>query len=1058
MKSRSTTKLIKVTRKFSGGFALFLVLTLIGTGYRPGLTASFNAEASVAAMPQDEPPAQTNVRSFTGGAITINTSDLATPYPSTIVVGGGGISPNATVAGITITINGFSHGSPDDVDMLLVAPDTTKRLIFWSDSGGFSAVGPINVTIDDAAASLLSDGGPLTAGTFRPTSNGGVDNFPAPSPCPGGTGCSTGNSAAPEGTATLANSFNGTVAAGTWSLYIRDDLAGLGGSITSWAINITFASPTLARMSSSSATVDDDSQVSLKWKTGYEVDNLGFNVYRDEGGNRTRVNKQIIAGSAFVAGQGTAMSAGRNYGWRDKPSNPNTQYWIESIAIDGTSSWEGPISPAYSPGRSKPDAPSATLGDLNRNGAATDGNNISISSVVNQAGSSGKSDLKLGIKQTGYYRVTQPELVAAGLSPGVNPKKLQLFEDGNERPIFVQGERDGRFDQGDSIEFFATASDNAFTDTRVYRLVAGSQKGQRIKTAPEINAAGSSDSFLFTSELKERNLYFSALRNGERENFFGAVVAREPATRALPLRNLAASAPDSAMLEVSLQGITAGSHHVNVALNDVAVGAVTFDGQTASVARIPVLQSSLREGDNTVQLIAIGGDSDVSLVDVIRLSYWHSYAADNDALQFTAKAGERVTIRGFSNSAIRVMDLSESEKAGVSELAATVNSNGDSHSVTVGIGGTGTRTLLAFASDQMKKPASIKADTASDWRQKGNKADLVIFTRKDFISALQPLKAHRESQGLRVVIVDIEDVYDEFSFGNKNPQAIKDFLAYATSKWKVKPRFALFAGDASLDPKNYLGAGDWDIVATKLIDTQFMETVSDEWFADFNGDGLAELAVGRLPVRTAQEMTTVVSKIIGYDNSSPAESLLLVADSGDTFNFAEQSEGLRALMPGNVTTRAITRGTMGDETARAQLMSYLNEGQRVINYLGHGNLQNWRGDLLTSEDAVSLRNGEKLSLYVGMTCLNGYFQEVATESLAEALLKAPNGGAVAVWASAGMSDPAEQGTLNREFYRLLFGGGKLTIGEAAMKSKSSVNNMDVRRTWVLIGDPTTRLK
>jgi hypothetical protein len=1055
-------RLSKVTRKLSGGFALFLVLTLIGTSYRQGITASFNAEASVANDKRpDGGPFKTQVRTFTGGGITIPTGGGGTPFPSDIVVSG--VSPNATVAGITVTITGFTHNDPDDVDMLLVAPDTSKRIIFWSDVGGAPDATNLTITIDDAAAAQLPDAGPLVAGTFRPTdqSIAQTDNFTPASPCggaPDGTGCSPADGAAPRGTATFANHIVGTVAAGTWSLYVLDDTAGTAGSIASWSINITFASPTLARMSSSSATVDDDGQVALKWKTGYEVDNLGFNVYRDEGGNRTRVNNQIIAGSAFVAGQGTAMSAGRNYKWRDNTSNPNAQYWIESLAIDGTSSWEGPVSLARSPGRTTPDNPSATLGDLNRNGPPKDGGNISLSSVVSEAGSSGKSDLKLGIKQTGYYRVTQPELIAAGLSSEVNPKKLQLFEDGNERPIFVHSERSGKFGPNDWIEFYATAANNAYTDTHVYRLVVGSQKGLRIKTAPEINAAGSQSSFLFTSELKERNIYYSALRNGEHENFFGAIVAREPVARALSLRNIAESAPDSATLEVSLQGITTSSHLVNVALNGTNVGAVTFDGQTAGVARIPVLQSSLREGENSVQLIAIGGDSDVSLVNTIQISYWHSYTADNDVLQFTAKAGERVTIGGFSNSAIRVMDLSDAEKSGVSELAATVNANGNGHSVTVGIGGAGTRTLLAFVSSQMKQPASIKADTASDWRQKGNKADLVIFTRKDFISALQPLKAHRESQGLRVVIADVEDAYDEFNFGNKHPQAIKDFLAYATSKWKVKPRFAIFAGDASLDPKNYLGSGDWDIVPTKLIDTQLMKAASDEWFADFNDDGLAELAVGRLPVRTAQEMATVVGKIIGYDNSSPSNSLLLVADIDDTFNFTAENEALRALMPGNVTTRSLSRGTVSDEAARAQVLSYLNEGQRVINYIGHGNLENWRGDLFTSEDASSLTNGQKLSLFVVMTCLNGYFQEVATESLAEALLKAPNGGAVATWASTGMSDPAEQGTLNKEFYRLLFGGGKLTIGEAAMKAKSAVNDKDVRRTWVLIGDPTTRLK
>ena len=52
---------------------------------------------------------------------------------------------------------------------------------------------------------------------------------------------------------------------------------------------------------------------------------------------------------------------------------------------------------------------------------------------------------------------------------------------------------------------------------------------------------------------------------------------------------------------------------------------------------------------------------------------------------------------------------------------------------------------------------------------------------------------------------------------------------------------------------------------TKLLDTFYLETASDDSFVDFNGDGLPEIAVGRLPVRTAQEADTVVSKIVGYE-------------------------------------------------------------------------------------------------------------------------------------------------------------------------------------------------
>ena len=73
-----------------------------------------------------------------------------------------------------------------------------------------------------------------------------------------------------------------------------------------------------------------------------------------------------------------------------------------------------------------------------------------------------------------------------------------------------------------------------------------------------------------------------------------------------------------------------------------------------------------------------------------------------------------------------------------------------------------------------------------------------------FQAALAPLKAFREGQGYTVRIVDIEDVYDEFSFGVKTPQAIKDFLVRATGQWSTPPRFLLLVGNATQDPRDYL--------------------------------------------------------------------------------------------------------------------------------------------------------------------------------------------------------------------------------------------------------------
>ena len=93
-----------------------------------------------------------------------------------------------------------------------------------------------------------------------------------------------------------------------------------------------------------------------------------------------------------------------------------------------------------------------------------------------------------------------------------------------------------------------------------------------------------------------------------------------------------------------------------------------------------------------------------------------------------------------------------------------------------------------------------------------------------------------------------------------------------------------------------------------------------------------------------------------------------------------------------------------------------------------------------------------------MNCLNAFFHDVYTECLAESLLKAPGGGAVAAWASSGLTGPDGQVVMNRELVRRLFGEDSLTLGEAAVRAKSGIEDQDVRRTWILLGDPAMRLK
>jgi hypothetical protein len=633
-----------------------------------------------------------------------------------------------------------------------------------------------------------------------------------------------------------------------------------------------------------------------------------------------------------------------------------------------------------------------------------------------------------------------------------------MYADGKEQPIRVIG-KGTKFD---AIEFYGVGLDTPSTDIRVYWLLESHKPGKRIHEFKGYSGSLgslSSLSFPYTVEKKDRTLYFAALKNGDEENFFGPVVYMNEVNQIVDIQHLDRSTGEDALLEVVLQGATDTPHRVKGLLNEVEVGEIAFEGQRKGILKVEIPQAMLEEGENLVSLVAMGDDMDATLLDSIKLTYWHTYTADNNGLRFTAQGGDHLTVNGFSHSNIRVFDITESNE--VIEVIGKVESAREGYSISFRVLEHGERTLLALTDDRAKNPIEIVSNRPSEWHQEKGGYDLIIISHRDFLNSLHPLKQLRVSQGLRVALIDVEDIYDEFSFGNKSPKALKDFLASAKKKWHKPPRFVLFVGDASFDPRNYLGLGDMDYVPTKLIDTVYMETASDDWFVDFNNDGLPEMAIGRLPVQTAEEAAIVVSKIVGYEKSSKKNEALLVADKADNsddFNFEGASEELRALLPAYLTIRKIFRGQFSsDAQARAELLPGINQGALLVNFIGHGSVESWRG-ILTSDDADNLINGLRLPFFVNMTCLNGFFQNPYGETLAEALMKASGGGAIAIWTSSGLTEPDKQAVMNKELIKLLFGGKFLTLGEATAKAKASVSDQDIRKTWILFGDPTTKLK
>ena len=197
-----------------------------------GAPGQFNTSTGNTVQQVNSPTVKTGTNFANNGGITITDASVASPYPSRIFVTGLG----GTISKVTVSLNGLTTTAPDHFDLLLVGPGGQKFL-FMGDAGGANAVTGVNLVLDDAAANPLPDSTLLTSGTFRPTSYTlDPDVFPSPAPV------GPYNPAAPEGTGTFANIFNGITPNGTWQLFAVED-QGNGGNTTlaGWSLTFTLA-------------------------------------------------------------------------------------------------------------------------------------------------------------------------------------------------------------------------------------------------------------------------------------------------------------------------------------------------------------------------------------------------------------------------------------------------------------------------------------------------------------------------------------------------------------------------------------------------------------------------------------------------------------------------------------------------------------------------------------------------------------------------------------------------------------------------------------------------
>ncbi len=802
---------------------------------------------------------------------------------------------------------------------------------------------------------------------------------------------------------------------------------------------INVLAPTAVEMMEMSAVQDAKGKVVVSWTTSFEADNLGFNVYRQTSGGRVKVNKHVLAGSALFSRR-RELTSGQAYRYRDRIKNDDfAQYYIEDIDLNGTRTLHGPITPVVV-GEVPDEADTDTIADLGSEGGifVSPAGIGAMSSpppklqLAQQWGLASQPAVKLMVTEEGWYRVTRREIAASGFDPGSDARRMSLHMGGIEQPLFVDDGDDGVFGDDDALEFYAFGNDTPWSGARAYWLVRDRGRSNRVKT-DRSKQRSSISTTPHTFRRVERTVFFTALtNNGDRENFFGAIVSTGGATQELTVRNLDASGA-SATLQLILQGGTLGPHRVTLTVNGRDAGALTFKDQQRVTKKINVPLSWLVEGTNTLSLVAHEGEEDISVVESVELTYPHLLRADDDALRVNATGGAQATVRGFTTDRIRVLDVTD--PANPITVGVDVAADGPEWQATFVAPGSGGRSILVLGDTRIHAPAQIVASRGSRWNHPTNVADLVILTANAFAEAAEPLAAKRNAEGLVTKIVDVQDIYDEFGYGERGSGAIRAFFE-RSRQWKRAPRYAILLGDASFDPRNYLGVGTFDFVPTRLVPTQYLKTASDDWFVDFDDDGIASIAIGRLPARTLADAEGMIAKIVSHTGAST--TVAAVADTG----FGTDVDALNALAPPSFTKKVVAAG---DEAFDSLLLAYV----------GHGSTSLWNAGGFTDGSAASLHNTQR-PFVAAMTCLNGYYHDLYTLSMAEALMLNANGGAVGVWASSGLTNSAPQMEIAAELYRRLFAGAR--IGDAVREAKRATEDGDARRSWILFGDPSMPLR
>jgi hypothetical protein len=395
------------------------------------------------------------------------------------------------------------------------------------------------------------------------------------------------------------------------------------------------------------------------------------------------------------------------------------------------------------------------------------------------------------------------------------------------------------------------------------------------------------------------------------------------------------------------------------------------------------------------------------------------------------------------------------------------------------------RNFIATSLASVPSPAAITLATtsAAQLLRPSVGADYLAIAHPSLLEAAKPLLERRQRQGLSTALVNVEDVFDLFGFGQHHSKSIRNFLTYAFYHWPA-PQLerVLLLGEASdyrRDPAEASPKVQLDMIPTGgSVRTQSVH--GDHPYACVAGaDSVPDLQVGRISVATAAELTSAIAKLIRYEMQPQeewAQRAILVTDDNEEFpRVAAEVAAVASAPPLNVTIfneanylyvpNPRVYGKRRSRDATQELINKLNAGLLFVNYFGHGGPNIWSHErLLHILDLPKLTEPARLPLIACASCDNAWLDypvPPVKASMGELFVKKPEGGAVAVFAPVSGATPYEHQHLMTFLLEGMTRTPLETVGELASYAKicyyAQTLSPAVPEQYVVVGDPALKL-